>query len=128
MSVTNMSPEQIHSLQKAGQVIDLIDVRTSSEYQSLHAESARSIPLDGLTAGAATANRRSSSDEPLYIICQSGGRSRTACDRLASGRGKGCKRRRWNNSLAEGWSSRCQKLRVDRPACHQPFAWVPSLW
>ncbi|MGA2443126.1 MAG: rhodanese-like domain-containing protein [Tepidisphaeraceae bacterium] len=84
MHYSNLSPREVYDLQSRGQLIDLVDVRTAGEYESLHAEGARSVPLGELTPQSATSGRRSAGDQPLYIICQSGGRSRTACQRLAA--------------------------------------------
>ena len=80
---SNLSPAEVYGLQSRGQLIDLVDVRTAGEYDSLHALGARSVPLGGLTPQSIMAERRGSPDEPFYIICQSGARSRTACQRLA---------------------------------------------
>jgi len=59
----------------------LIDVRTPTEYREAHIESARNVPLDRLDPAAFMQFRRSSS-EPIYVICQSGGRGRQACEKL----------------------------------------------
>jgi rhodanese-related sulfurtransferase len=80
----DLSPAEVYGLQRGGQIIDLVDVRTAGEYDSLHADGARSVPLGTLSPQSVMAGRRGSPDRPLYVICQSGGRSQTACDRLAA--------------------------------------------
>ncbi len=55
--------------------VDLIDVRTPVEYREVHAEYAKNLPLDSLDPRAIAAGRERNSDEPLYVICQSGNRS-----------------------------------------------------
>ncbi len=51
-----------------------IDVRTPEEYAGGHAVRAQSMPLDVLTSNFDKLNR----DEPVYIICQTGNRSKKA--------------------------------------------------
>lgn len=77
-------PTQVYELQKQGRNIDLIDVRTDVEFGLLHAVGARSIPLGKLTPASAVAARCGAPEDPIYIICQSGSRSRRACQRLAA--------------------------------------------
>lgn len=81
MSFTSISPEQLRALVEAGRQVDLIDVRTPAEFESQHIEFARNVPLTTLDAAALVASRDESS-EPLYVICQSGGRGSQACERL----------------------------------------------
>lgn len=49
----------------------LIDVREPEEFKKGHAAGAVNIPLGDLTARATEISR----DEPVYLICHSGGRS-----------------------------------------------------
>lgn len=62
--------------------IDLIDVRTPAEFRQLHAAMARNIPLDRISREAVANDRVGKSDDPFYVICQSGARSRQACIQL----------------------------------------------
>ncbi len=55
--------------------VDLIDLRMPREFREVHAECARSFPLDSLDPNAIAASRNGRSGEPLYLICQSGNRS-----------------------------------------------------
>lgn len=55
-----------------------VDVRTVEEYASGHAARAINIPLDTLAAKADTLEK----NEPVYLICQTGSRSRKAADVL----------------------------------------------
>ena len=85
MSVPTVSPQQLHELSKAGK-IDLLDVRTPVEFLELHATAARNVPLDRLDPVTLMQARNVSKDEPLYVICRSGGRGRQACEKfLAAG-------------------------------------------
>lgn len=60
--------------------ITLIDVRTPSEYQAGHIAKARNMPLNTIGTYQPT------KDKPVYIICQSGMRSKQAT-RLLSKKG-----------------------------------------
>ena len=85
MSVPTISPRQLADLCESGK-IDLLDVRTPVEFRELHATAARNVPLDQLDPVAVMQARNGSIDEPLYLICRSGGRGRQACERfLAAG-------------------------------------------
>lgn len=86
MSVPTITPRDLEELRRRGRPIELIDVRTPIEYRGVHAEFARLVPLDGLDPRAIIEARQGDKDEPLYLICRSGSRSRRACERfLAAG-------------------------------------------
>ena len=55
-----------------------IDVRTPEEYSGGHAARAENIPLDTLTASFDKLEK----NEPVYIICQTGNRSKKAAEIL----------------------------------------------
>lgn len=86
MSIPTITPGELEALRRQGRPVDLIDVRTPVEYREVHAEPARSVPLDVLDPKAVLEARNGARDEPLYVICRSGGRGRQACERfLAAG-------------------------------------------
>ncbi|HEY3328829.1 MAG TPA: rhodanese-like domain-containing protein [Capsulimonadaceae bacterium] len=58
----------------------LVDVRSPGEYAGGHAVGAISMPLDHVTTRAAELPK----DRPVYVICQSGGRSQQAATALRS--------------------------------------------
>jgi rhodanese-related sulfurtransferase len=82
MNTATISPAKFTELCKQGKKIDLIDVRTPVEYQAAHVEIARNVPLDQLDPTALMQARNGSSNEPLYVICQSGGRGGRACEKF----------------------------------------------
>jgi rhodanese-related sulfurtransferase len=57
----------------------LIDVRTPAEFQEVHIDFARNVPLDQLQAGPLLAG---GTREALYVICRSGSRGKQACSKL----------------------------------------------
>ena len=75
--VSEITPEQALP-GVAAAYSQFIDVRTPAEYSSGHADRARNIPLDELT----TSLDKLEKNEPVYLICQSGHRSKLAADML----------------------------------------------
>ncbi len=61
MDVRTITPKELERVRSQGQVVELIDVRTPVEFREVHAEPARSVPLDRLDPaslmGARTARR-----------------------------------------------------------------------
>lgn len=82
MNVTTLSPADLAALCKEGKKIDLIDVRTPVEFQEVHLDIARNIPLDRLDSASSMQSRHGAGSEPLYLICRTGSRGRQACERL----------------------------------------------
>lgn len=62
--------------------VDVIDVRTPAEFREVHATIARNVPLETLQAEQLLRDRNGSANQPLYVICNSGNRSRKACEKL----------------------------------------------
>ncbi len=75
MAITTITPRELGTLQ---QPITLLDVRTPAEFQEVHVEFAKNVPLDQLEPAALGLM----CDEPVYLICRSGGRGKQACERL----------------------------------------------
>lgn len=82
MSITAIKPQQLSELCSNGKRIDLIDVRTPVEYQEVHVEIARNVPLDQLNPTDFMQARNGSANQPLYVICRSGGRGQQACEKF----------------------------------------------
>lgn len=82
MTIATITPRQLAELCKEGKKIDLIDVRTPVEFREVHVDCARNVPLDQLDPAALMQARNDRKDEPLYLICRSGGRGQKACERL----------------------------------------------
>lgn len=78
--VAAISPAELASLHRSGKRIDLIDVRTPAEFQEVHVEFARNVPLTQLAPARVIETRSESTDEPLYLICRSGGRGKQGCE------------------------------------------------
>lgn len=84
--VETISPQQLEALHKNNPSLELIDVRTPAEYQEVHVEYAKNVPLDRLNPQELIASRNGSAEQPLYVICKSGSRGQMACQKIeASG-------------------------------------------
>jgi len=81
MSAAFISPARLAELCKAAPNIDLIDVRTPAEFNELHVQFARNVPLDQLDPAALIQTQRDPTS-PLYFICRTGSRARQACEKL----------------------------------------------
>lgn len=77
----SISVEQLGKM-AASQTIDLIDVRTPMEFQTVHASCAVSVPLDTISPEKVMAARTTASDQPVYFICKMGGRSAKAIQQI----------------------------------------------
>lgn len=84
MNVSTIGSQSFAELCRNGKKLDLIDVRTPMEFQEVHVDGARNVPLDRLDPAALMQSRRGSKDEPLYLICRSGSRGRQACEKFSS--------------------------------------------
>ena len=82
-TATTLPPAEVHRRCAGHSGFDLIDVRTPSEFESVHAEGARLMPLDRLDPPALLSTRRGSAGDPVYLICRSGARAAKARDTLA---------------------------------------------
>jgi rhodanese-related sulfurtransferase len=79
--VATISPSSLADLRRRSDGVTLIDVRTPAEYDEVHVEGARNIPLDRLDPRAIAAEHAGKAG-PLYFVCKSGGRSQKACEQL----------------------------------------------
>ena len=82
MAISSIFPATLAELCKEGKKIELIDVRTPVEYQDVHVEVARNVPLDQLDVEALMQAHTGLGNEPLYVICRSGGRGQQACEKF----------------------------------------------
>ncbi len=79
-----ISAQELSQLKQTGKTIELIDVRTPVEFQELHVEFARNVPLDRLDPAAIQAERNGNADQPLYVVCRSGSRGKQACEKFVA--------------------------------------------
>jgi rhodanese-related sulfurtransferase len=87
--MTSISPNDLWLKMGAGEKPCLLDVRTPREFARVHVPGASLEPLEHFDA-AAVAGRLSAAKRPLYVICQSGTRARSAIGRLEKQGVEGC--------------------------------------
>jgi rhodanese-related sulfurtransferase len=79
--VATVSPRQLQDLCTRGEPINLIDVRTPAEFGEVHVDFARNVPLDRLDPKQIQSDHAQHTG-PIYFVCRSGSRSKTACERM----------------------------------------------
>ena len=82
MAVQTISVQEVRRRVDEGKPLHIVDVRTPAEFAQVHAQGARSIPLNRITP--AEVRNGHPPEEPIYLICKSGGRSAKACEKLAA--------------------------------------------
>ncbi|OWW24150.1 sulfurtransferase [Zobellia sp. OII3] len=77
LPMASITPEAFQQLVEKGEV-ELIDVRTPKEFERKHLSFAKNIPLSELDER----HGEILTDGPIYVVCQSGVRSRKAVEKL----------------------------------------------
>lgn len=81
MPISTISPHDLVAKKKQGEKLVLVDVRTPGEYQELRCQEARNLPLHDLNAAAFQSQYKAEAG-PVYLLCKSGSRGKTACEQL----------------------------------------------
>ena len=76
--VPSITPRDLYRKWRRGDEIEIIDVRFPISFAEVHAPKARSVPFETLDPHEVMVQREGAVNEPLYIICQIGVRSRDA--------------------------------------------------
>ena len=79
MSAPEISIDELAAARAAG-AVPLVDVRQPEEYEAGHVPGAKLIPMGDVVARVGELPV----DGPVYVICQTGGRSQRAADYLRS--------------------------------------------
>jgi rhodanese-related sulfurtransferase len=77
---TSVSPQELHRIVSDGAPAKLLDVRTAGEFDTVHVPGAKLVPLDELDTTMFLKEHKP--DEPVYVLCQSGGRARKAIEKF----------------------------------------------
>ncbi len=80
MTSNSITPKELYEQISQGLSINLIDVRTPVEFQEIHVDIAKNIPLDRLSPSAL--GLHPNAKDPVYVICRSGARGSQACQSL----------------------------------------------
>jgi len=83
-ALSHIKPDALARLWKSDPQLLVIDVRTASEFQSVHATGATLEPLHELDPRRLITSLESS-DQPVYILCKSGIRATQAAEQLLAG-------------------------------------------
>ena len=76
-----ISSRELHHLLAEGCAAELLDVRTPGEFAAAHVPGAKLVPLDDLDP-ASFLKQRGAANQPIYVLCQSGGRARKAIEKF----------------------------------------------
>lgn len=113
--VANISPRQLHNLQRRGREIELIDVRTPAEYRAGHVRGAKLLPLDQLSPETLSEHLQRPGigrEQALYLTCYSGVRAQEAAERLLAAGFH-------NLKLVEGGTEAWEKANLPMQRCGQ---------
>ncbi len=80
--LATITPAELYQRVQRGEPVEVIDVRTPAEYREVHATVARLVPLESFHAEEVLRSRTGGPGTPLYVICRSGNRAKTACEKL----------------------------------------------
>ncbi len=81
--VRSISVFELHRRFAEAEKTALIDVRTPAEFAAAHVPGAQNAPV-GTPELEAYVRKNCEADTPVFVICQSGGRSRLGCEKLAA--------------------------------------------
>lgn len=80
--MNSISVRDLHQKFSQGTFVHLIDVRSPGEFKGEHASEAVNVPLDLISKKTLDQGKLTGSDQPIYVICQAGGRSSKAIQKL----------------------------------------------
>jgi rhodanese-related sulfurtransferase len=82
--MNTITPADLHQRLTAQPDLAVLDVRTAGEFDSVHVPQARSVPLDSLDPTALLSAGTVRPGQPVYLLCQSGGRARRAAEKFTA--------------------------------------------
>ena len=80
--MNQITPHELLKLTEENDNVTLIDVRTPAEFNEVHLNCARNIPLDRLDPKAFVDENQIDEDQQVVLICRSGSRGKMACDKF----------------------------------------------
>ena len=82
METSEIQPQALLAAHQQGAL--LLDVRSPAEFRSGRVQGAVNLPLENVTAESVRTLLAGNDQVPVLLLCASGGRARTAAQRLAS--------------------------------------------
>ena len=86
---TSITPSELNRLLTTGSAAVLLDVRTPGEFAAGHVPGAKLVPLDDLDPSAFL-RQCGANNQPIYVLCQSGGRACKAIEKFQRAGFNGC--------------------------------------
>ena len=83
--MNTITPHEIYDRLQQGEKLHLLDVRTPAEYEAVHVPDVHLVPLDRLDPTKLAGVNGFAKDQPLYILCRTGGRAKQAAQNLELG-------------------------------------------
>ncbi len=81
--MTTITPARLQQLLDSHAGLSVLDVRTPVEFADAHVPQARNVPLDKFDPQSLLASGQVPKDQPVYLLCRSGGRAAKAAEKLA---------------------------------------------
>lgn len=81
-SMKTIQPSELNTLRQQNPGARMLDVRTPAEHARVHVPGVELVPLDKLNPEQLASAAGMSKDEPVYILCHSGGRAKQAAEKL----------------------------------------------
>ena len=82
--IKEISVRDIYDLCASSAAVNFFDVREPNEYAAIRTDLARNIPLSSFDPAAVQQQFKLDPSAPVYLVCRSGKRSYTACQKLAA--------------------------------------------
>jgi rhodanese-related sulfurtransferase len=79
--IQSVSVQQLAEMNAKAHV-ELIDVRSPVEFREVHIAQARNVPLDRFDPRQIVKDRAGGSDQPVFLVCKSGGRASKAAKKF----------------------------------------------
>lgn len=80
--MTTITPHQLSTRLEQGEKLHLLDVRTPAEHAEVHVPGVKLIPLDRLDATQLAGADGVAKDQPVFLLCRTGGRAKQAAQQL----------------------------------------------
>jgi rhodanese-related sulfurtransferase len=78
-----ITPVELQKILATQPGLPVLDVRTPAEFDAVHAPQAHNIPLDALDPKSLYGDGKLPKDQPVYLLCQAGGRATKAAEKFA---------------------------------------------
>jgi rhodanese-related sulfurtransferase len=83
-TIRQISPKELHEFMRRGVNLQLVDVRSTDEFNQQHVKGTHNLPLDRLNSCSVTEQlgNQAGKETPLFLMCASGMRAEMAAIKL----------------------------------------------